>query len=102
MAEHIQIPVNVLTSHINKLERAILNIEECIPGNEAFEYTNIKPYVNDLENMMKLMQVLQDYKKFFQADTEILTTVSSSFKEQDKHLSIGYEKNIHQDIQPLS
>ena len=102
MAEHIQIHVNVLTSHINKLERAILNIEECIQENEAFEFTNIKPYVNDLENMMKLMQVLQDYKKFFQADIEILTTVSSSFKEQDEHLAIGYEKDIHQEIQPLS
>lgn len=102
MAEHIQIHVDRFTSQVNKLERAILNVDECMQKDEAFECTNIKPYVNDVENTMKLIQVIQEYKKLFHSDIEILTSISSSFKEQDERLAKSYEKNVQHEIQPLS
>ncbi len=102
MSKHIQIHVDAFTSHINKLERAILNVDERMLKDEAFECTNIKPYVNDLENTKKLIQILQEYKKLFQADIETLNTISVSFKEKDEQLAKSYEKDVQHEVQPLS
>lgn len=99
MTERIHIHVDLLTSHIKRLERAMKNVDSCLSESEIIDYTNIKPYVNDLENMLKMIQIITMYKAMFQTDTETLAQVSATFTEQDQQLAKEYHVGLPGDVQ---
>ncbi len=99
MAEMIHIHVDLLTSHIARLERAMKNVDSHLLESETIDFTNIKPYVNDLENMLKMIQMITTYKAMFQSDTETLAQVRATFTAQDQQLAKEYHVGLPGDVQ---
>lgn len=74
-------------TRIEDLRNVISNVNSGIGTGESFEFTNVKPLTEDLENLVETMEMLERYKKLFEKDVDTLVQVGKSLQEQDEILS---------------
>lgn len=87
MAEEVGINIGVFQSNISKLGSSVVSIESSIKTNYTFDKTNIKPFMDDLENTIEAIQLLQKYKTLLDSDIDTLENVGDKMKENDERLA---------------
>lgn len=94
MSGEIRIEMKVFESTIKQLSSALLQVDIGLKTNETFKQTNIKPLTNDLESLVRSIELLEKYKLLLQNDIELLQTVGQSLHNQDKDIAIKTRKMI--------
>src|SRR5690625_6556293 len=87
MAEEVGINIGVFQSNTSKLRSSVSGIEGSIKTNYTFDKTNIKPFMDDLENTIEAIQLLQKYKTLLDSDIDTLKNVGEKMKENDEILA---------------
>ncbi len=99
MANKVSINIGVFQENIGNLRTAITNVDSGIQTSEAFDKTNIEPFIKDLENLIQSIELLEKYKTLFNTDIDTLEGVGESLREQDERLSQHY--GINDGNQPI-
>lgn len=104
MGKKISINTALFEERINFLKNAINNVESEINKGETFEFTNITPLTEDLEELMETIKMLETYKGLFNEDIDTLKHVGESIKNQDETLAQTTEQAVHKSrgFTPLS
>jgi len=87
MAEEVGINIGVFQSNTSKLRSSVSGIEGSIKTNYTFDKTNIKPFMDDLENTIEAIQLLRKYKTLLDSDIGTLENVGEKMKENDERLA---------------
>lgn len=87
MANEIKLNIELINSNIDKLRSSVDHLESNINGNESFQGTNIKPFIEDLENLIKAIELLNKYKAMFYDDLIGMEKVAEELRQQDEKLA---------------
>lgn len=90
MAKKISINMSEFTSNVSGLRSSISQVDSGISTGETFEDTNLKPFTENLEVLIQLINQLDEYKVLFQEDIQILENVGASLQEQDNKLASNH------------
>ncbi|MBT2598933.1 MULTISPECIES: TIGR04197 family type VII secretion effector [unclassified Oceanobacillus] len=84
-----EIGVNIggFQSTITNLRTSVFSLESSLKTNYTFNKTNIKPFVEDLENTIEAIELLQRYKKLLETDIDTLENVGETMKENDERIA---------------
>lgn len=52
---------------------------------ETFEFTNVKPITEDLQNLIETIEMLETYKSLFNEDVETLAHVGNLYKSRMRY-----------------
>lgn len=85
--EVVGIEVGGFQSSIAKLKTSVSSIESSIKTNYAFDKTNIKPFVDDLENTIEAIELLKRYKKLLNSDIDTLENVGETMRDNDERIA---------------
>ncbi|WP_449354457.1 TIGR04197 family type VII secretion effector [Virgibacillus natechei] len=96
----VGINISVFRSNITKLRSSLSSLESGIKPNKTLDKTNITPYMDDLENVIKAVELLEKYKTLLDTDIGTLKEVGETMRENDEHLS-RQTGNIATGPQPL-
>jgi len=91
MSEEITLQYESLQQKINALKKSISQIDDNIPTSNTFQTTNIEPFIYDLENFRKSLELLQAYKKVLHHDMDMLEKATATIQQKDAQLSRSYE-----------
>lgn len=78
--------MSVFNSNLVKLRISAANLK-CPNKVNGFRKTNIKPFINDLEQVAEAMSLLNKYKKILETDITLLDRTGTSIQELDTQLS---------------
>ncbi|MFC0015758.1 MULTISPECIES: TIGR04197 family type VII secretion effector [Allobacillus] len=67
--------------------RASVSGIDGIRTNRSFHQTNSKPFTNDLENIVRAIELIQRYQELMHSDVDVLMKTGEEIKEQDRKLS---------------
>lgn len=95
MDTKISIDIALFNDRVEFLKNAIKNVDSEISTGETFEFTNVKPLTEDLENLIETIEMLEKYKTLFTEDVATLAHVGESIKEQDEALAQSSSQAIH-------
>ncbi|WP_153463044.1 TIGR04197 family type VII secretion effector [Sediminibacillus terrae] len=87
MAEEVGINIDVFRSNIKKLQSSVSGLESGMKTNRSFEKTNIKPFIDDLENTIKAIELLEEYKTLLISDINTLEETGEKMREKDEELA---------------
>ncbi|WP_249872491.1 TIGR04197 family type VII secretion effector [Oceanobacillus saliphilus] len=87
MAEEVGINSEVFRSNIEKLRGSLSNLESKIHANQTFKKTNITPFTNDLENIIKAVELINKYKMLLDEDISTLNNVGEQMRQNDEDLA---------------
>lgn len=87
MSTKISIDTADFQKRINFLRNAINRMNSEISTGETFEFTNVKPLTEDLENLIETIEMLETYKVLFNEDVDTLEHVGESIQKQDETLA---------------
>lgn len=90
----ITIDTELFKERIDFLRNAINGVDSELSTGETFEFTNIKPLIEDLENVIETLEMLETYKKLFNEDVETLEGVGEALQKQDQTLARANEQTI--------
>lgn len=99
----ISIDMAEFNSNVSSLNSSIAEVDTGISTGETFETTNLKPFTENLEVLILLINQLDAYKAHLKKDIDVLENVGESLQEQDNKLasnqsaaaSSGSYKPIH-------
>lgn len=95
MGTKISIDIALFKERVNFLKNAINSVDSEISKGETFEFTNVKPLTEDLENLIETIEMLETYKALFNEDVDTLAHVGESIREQDETLAQPSAQAIH-------
>ncbi|WP_371069048.1 TIGR04197 family type VII secretion effector [Sediminibacillus sp. JSM 1682029] len=87
MAEEVGINMDVFRSNIKKLQSSVSGLESGMKTNRSFDKTNIKPFIDDLENTIKAIELLEEYKTLLISDINTLEETGEKMREKDEELA---------------
>lgn len=87
MAYDISFNEEDFNEKIGFLEEAILEMESKLTTGQTLDKTNVKPFMKDLENLVRTLEVLQTYKGMFEQDLIEIRKVGDGLIDQDEALS---------------
>jgi len=89
MEERISINIHLFTINISKLKESVKKLEtEYMSMGETLDKTNIKPFIDDLENMIRALELMKRYYEIFTTDLRVIQNIADTLREQDERLSI--------------
>lgn len=88
----VGINIDIFRSNVDNLRNSVTDLESKIKTNRTFEKTNITPFINDLENIIKSVELINKYKLMLDQDISILKDVGEQMKENDEELA---SRNSH-------
>lgn|SRR5690625_673967 len=92
MAKEITLQHESLQKMLDTLKQNISQINDDHVSN-AFQTTNIEPFINDLENFHKALLLLQTYKSVLQRDVHMIQEAIYTIEKTDVQLSRSYGIN---------
>lgn len=95
MGTKISIDTALFKERIDFLRNAISSVDSEISTGETFEFTNVKPLTEDLENLIETIEMLEAYKTLFNEDIDTLVHVGESIQKQDETLAQPSVQAIH-------
>lgn len=101
MSDRISLNIALFKDNVISLRNSVTSIDGQMSTSETFDKTNIKPFIDDLENMIRALELLMQYKELFQADLETLDDVGEKIREQDIRLSQVQRHDIRDGYQPI-
>ncbi|WP_077320206.1 TIGR04197 family type VII secretion effector [Virgibacillus proomii] len=87
MSKEVSINMDVFRSNIEKIRETATSLKTGIKTNRTFKKTNIKPFINDLENIIKGVELLERYKQLLIEDIYTLKHVGEQMRENDERQS---------------
>lgn len=72
---------------VESFENAIADIESKMSKGETLDKTNLKPFVKDLENLVRTLEILEKYRDMLQQDITGIKNIGEGLKNQDAALS---------------
>lgn len=87
-------------SKVDNLRNSVTALDSKIKTNRTFEKTNIKPFTNDLENLIKAVELINKYKTLLNDDISILEDVGEQMKQNDEELA-SRNHHVNNGPQPL-
>lgn len=101
MSEKISLNIALFKDNVTSLRNSVTSIDGQMSTSETLEKTNITPFIDDLENTIRALELLIEYKALFQADLEVLEDVGEKIREKDTQLSQVQRHDIRDGYQPL-
>mgnify|MGYP001193043948 CR=1 FL=1 len=101
MGERISLNFALFKDNIIDLKNALTSLDPSMNTNETLDKTNIKPFINDLENTVRALELLIEYKEIFSSDLDVLEDVGEKIREQDLRLSQVPQHDIRDGYQPI-
>lgn len=86
MAE-VSINIEVFRSNVNNLRKSISNLDSNIKTSRTFDKTNISPFIDDLENIIKATELIKKYKTLLDEDIKTLEHVGEQMKQKDEEIA---------------
>ncbi|MEI3604949.1 TIGR04197 family type VII secretion effector [Pseudogracilibacillus sp. SE30717A] len=83
----ISINMAEFNSNVSSLNSSIAEVDTGISTGETFDTTNLKPFTENLEVLIQLINQLDAYKAHFKNDIDVLESVGESLQEQDNKLA---------------
>lgn len=87
MSKEVGINYREFQSTISALRSSASGIETSLKANRTFSKTNIKPFVQDLEHIMKATELLTKYQAMLNTDIDTLEHTGKQMKENDEDLA---------------
>ncbi|GAB3799603.1 TIGR04197 family type VII secretion effector [Virgibacillus kimchii] len=87
MIEEVSINPGELKSQISALRSSASSLESSIKTSRTFNKTNIKPFIKDLENVIRAIELLQKYQTLLNSDIDILEQTIEQMRENDERLA---------------
>lgn len=101
MSEKISLNIALFKDNVISLRNSVTSVDGQMSTSETLEKTNITPFIDDLENTIRALELLIEYKAMFQADLEVLEDVGEKIREKDTQLSQVQQHDIRDGYQPL-
>lgn len=101
MSERISLNIALFKDNVISLKNSVQNLEGKMSTNQTFDQTNIKPFINDLENTIRSLDLLNEYKTMFLSDIEVLEDIGEKIREQDLRLSQVQHHDIRDGYKPI-
>lgn len=83
----VGINYDLFQTAINHLNNSVTALESSMKTNRTFEKTNITPFTNDLENIIKAVELLNRYKQVLIQDISTLQDIGEQMKQKDEELA---------------
>lgn len=99
--EEVGIKFSEFQSIISALRTSASNLETSIKANRTFRKTNIKPFTEDLEQVIKAIELMTKYQALLNSDIDILEETGKQMKENDEELAAISKIDINTGPQPL-
>ncbi|GAB3799652.1 TIGR04197 family type VII secretion effector [Virgibacillus kimchii] len=87
-------------SNVENLRNSVTALDSKIKTNRTFEKTNISPFTNDLENIIRAVELINKYKTLLNDDISILEDVGEQMKQNDEELA-SRNHHVSNGFQPL-
>jgi len=87
VTEEIKFDYNRFQSFVSNLKSSTLGINSSIKTNRTFEKTNSKPFIKDLEQVIRVIELLNRYQTSLHTDIETLEQIGEKIKERDIELA---------------
>ncbi|MGY0691180.1 TIGR04197 family type VII secretion effector [Virgibacillus sp. FSP13] len=94
MGEEVGINIGVFRSNVKNLRSSLSDLESGIKTSRTFDKTNITPFMDDLENTIKAIELLKKYKTLLDTDITTLGEVGERMRENDERLASYASNNI--------
>ncbi|MTW86061.1 TIGR04197 family type VII secretion effector [Virgibacillus dakarensis] len=101
MAEVVGINIGEFQSNIEKLRSSLSGLESSIKTSRTFDKTNIAPFTDDLENTIKAVKLLEEYKTLLDTDITTLEDTGEQMRENDENLANYNNPDPESGPQPL-
>ncbi|WP_106496023.1 TIGR04197 family type VII secretion effector [Lentibacillus sp. Marseille-P4043] len=86
MGEEVGINIGVFRSNVKNLRSSLSDLESGIKTSRTFDKTNITPFIDDLENTIKAIELLKKYKTLLDTDITTLGDIGEKMRETDENL----------------
>lgn len=87
MVVEIGINLSEFQSSVDALRTSSSNLVSSIQKNRTFDKTNIQPFTKDLENVIRAVDLLQQYKSLLESDINTLEHTGENIRENDEGLA---------------
>lgn len=87
MMSEVGINFDVFQSNVDNLRNSVTDLDSNIKTNRTFEKTNISPFTNDLENIIKAVELVNQYKIMLEQDISTLRDIGEQMKQNDEELA---------------
>jgi len=87
MAKEVGINIELFHQNVENLRCAVESLQGVPQPDKTLKKTNIKPFVDDMENVVKAFELLEKYQVLFEADLTTLKKVGDDMEEQDEQLA---------------
>lgn len=85
--KEVGINLSEFQSTISGLRSSASSIESSIKTNRTFNKTNIKPFIQDLEHVIKAAELLTKYQALLSSDIDVLEQTGEQIREKDEELA---------------
>lgn len=100
MSKDISVNVSVFKGNIANLQTSMRGVDCQIDTNESLEKTNLAPFTDNLEALVQLLTILDNYKMLFEKDVQILDQIGEDIQEQDEKLATSnHHYSGHEPVQ---
>lgn len=100
MSEQVSINIDLFHANVDKLKSSLSDLTSGLNKNQTFTTTNISPFKDDLENLVKAIQLLEKYKAFLEEDIHTLKGTGDSIREKDEELARN-NNNLTSELRPI-
>ncbi|MEC5425189.1 TIGR04197 family type VII secretion effector [Virgibacillus sp. C22-A2] len=87
MIEEVGINLGEFQSNISRLRSSASGIESSIKTNRTFNKTNIEPFTNDLEHIIRAIELIRKYQTLLNSDIDTLEQTGEKMKENDERIA---------------
>lgn len=87
MSKEIKLNIDLFRNNVESLHASLSNLNPSISRTQSFNNTTINPFKNDLENVVKALDLLEKYKVLIHSDINTLHKTGEEIKEQDESLA---------------
>lgn len=101
MSDTISLNFALYKDNLIRLKNSVTSLDGQMSTSETLDKTNIKPFIDDLENTIRALELLIEYKKIFHSDLEILNDLGEKIRDQDIKLSQVQHHDIRDGYQPI-
>ncbi|MBU9723486.1 MULTISPECIES: TIGR04197 family type VII secretion effector [Bacillaceae] len=87
MGKEVRINIEVFNTNVEKLRNSVSGLETKLQTNRVFQKTNISPFVDDVENTARALEVLKKYRLFLEDDIVLLHDTGESMRDNDEQIA---------------
>lgn len=93
MSKEVGINIELFQANVEKLSSSLTSLQTNLLKTKSFSNTNITPFTEDLQNVVKAMELLEKYKLILEADIITLKQTGESVMENDERVAKVIQTN---------